>query len=253
MTVLTMLSATDLMTVDAVSQLKYLIGILLALVLGFAIGFERKLRFKEAGIRTHTIVCVGAALIMVVSKFGFEGQTADVSRVAAQIVSGVGFLGAGIIMFRGQKMHGLTTAAGVWATAGVGMAAGAGLYVLATLATVLLIVAQCIFHLNIKLFRTKRYYQVNICFLNYNDESSEVKEIFSVAHFNSLTIERRENSACIRDLSRASADDKDADAERSVTVYHATINTDIEYSSQRLNQIMAEHPYILSIERCDDN
>ncbi len=103
-------------------EMKYLIGVVIALALGFAIGFERKLRSKEAGIRTHTIVCVGAALMMVVSKYGFGGVQADSARVAAQIVSGIGFLGAGIIMFRGQKMHGLTTAAGVWATAGVGMA-----------------------------------------------------------------------------------------------------------------------------------
>ena len=95
------------------NQLEYLIGVVVAVVLGFAIGFERKLRFKEAGIRTHTIVCVGSALIMVVSKYAFEGQEADASRVAAQIVSGIGFLGAGIIMFRGQKLYGLTTAAGI--------------------------------------------------------------------------------------------------------------------------------------------
>ena len=100
------------------------LNVLLAAVLGFAIGFERKMRFKEAGVKTHTIVCIGSALIMVVSKYAFEGMSADVSRIAAQIVSGIGFLGAGIIMFRGQKMHGLTTAAGVWATAGVGMACG---------------------------------------------------------------------------------------------------------------------------------
>ncbi len=103
-----------------INELMHLIGVAVAVVLGFAIGFERKLRYKEAGIRTHAIVCVGAALIMVVSKYAFAGMDADASRVAAQIVSGVGFLGAGIIMLRGQKMHGLTTAAGIWATAGVG-------------------------------------------------------------------------------------------------------------------------------------
>ena len=103
-------------------ELAQLLNVLLAAILGGAIGFERKLRFKEAGIRTHTIVSIGAALIMVVSKGGFEDGTADMSRVAAQIVSGVGFLGAGIIILRGQKMRGLTTAAGIWATAGVGMA-----------------------------------------------------------------------------------------------------------------------------------
>ena len=107
------------------NELRYLISILVAVVLGFAIGYERKLRFKEAGIRTHTIVCVGSALIMVVSKYGFgDSAEADAARVAAQIVSGIGFLGAGIIVYRRHEIHGLTTAAGVWATAGVGMAAG---------------------------------------------------------------------------------------------------------------------------------
>ncbi len=211
-------------------ELKGLIGVLIAVVLGFAIGFERKLRFKEAGIRTHTIVCVGAAIMMVVSKYGFEGQDADTARVAAQIVSGVGFLGAGIIMFRGQKMHGLTTAAGVWATAGIGMAAGAGLYIFATGATVVLIVIQCVCHLNVKLFRTKKYYKIKICFLNTDNESVKVKRLFSVENFNSLTIERKDDA----------------------TVYRAMLNTDKEYSSQVLNEIMAQNQFILSIERCDE-
>ncbi len=213
-----------------IQELQYLIGILVAVALGSAIGFERKLRVKEAGLRTHTIVCVGAALMMVVSKYGFGGMTADAARIAAQIVSGVGFLGAGIIMFRGQKMHGVTTAAGIWATAGVGMAAGAGMYVVATGATLILIVIQCIFHINCRLFRTKHYYQLNICFRNMTDENVRVKQIFGVPHFNSLTIERRDEG----------------------TVFHAAINTDQEFSSQILNEIMEKNPYILSIERCDD-
>ncbi len=218
------------MTETVLSELQYLIGILIAVVLGFAIGFERKLRFKEAGIRTHTIVCVGAALIMVVSKYAFVGQDADVSRVAAQIVSGIGFLGAGIIMFRGQKMHGLTTAAGVWATAGVGMAAGAGLYIVAIGATIIIISVQCICHIKCRLFRTKQYYQIKINFKNTSDEGTRVKELFRVEHFNRLSIERDGETA----------------------VYHAVLNTDKEYSSETLYKIMSDNPFILSVERCDD-
>ena len=213
-----------------IKELQYLIGILVAVLLGFAIGFERKLRYKEAGIRTHTIVCVGAALIMVVNKYAFEGQQADASRVAAQIVSGIGFLGAGIIMFRGQKMHGLTTAAGIWATAGVGMAAGAGLYIVAVGATIIIIAVQCICHINCRLFSTKRFYQVRIAFRNTEDESTKVKELFEAEHFNSLSIKREGEN----------------------TVYHAVLNTDKEYSSQMLNKIMADNPFILSVERCDE-
>lgn len=209
---------------------RYLIGVLVALVLGFAIGWERKLRSKEAGIRTHTVVCVGAALMMVVSKFGFEDGSADLSRIAAQIVSGVGFLGAGIIVYRQHEIHGLTTAAGVWATAGVGMAAAAGLYIVAVGATIILIVIQCVFHIPCRLFRSKRYYQVRICFQNTDDENVKVKELFEVQHFNRLSIVRKDD----------------------LTLYQAVLKTDKEYSSQRLNEIMRDNPFIVSVERCDD-
>ena len=138
---------------EILEELKQLINILVAVILGFAIGYERKLRFKEAGIRTHTIVCAGSALMMVVSKYAFGEQEADASRVAAQIVSGIGFLGAGIIMFRGQKMHGLTTAAGIWATAGVGMAAGAGMYIVAIGSAIVIISVQCICHITVFKYR----------------------------------------------------------------------------------------------------
>ena len=89
---------------DPLFQLETLLDLLLSVVLGFFIGFERKMRYKEAGIRTHTIVCVGAALMMIVSKYAF-GEGADMARVAAQIVAGVGFLGAGIIVYYAAKLH----------------------------------------------------------------------------------------------------------------------------------------------------
>lgn len=203
---------------------------MVAVVLGFAIGYERKLRYKEAGIRTHTIVCAGSALIMVVSKYGFGDEQADAARVAAQIVAGVGFLGAGIIVYRKHEVHGLTTAAGVWATAGVGMAAGAGLYIIAAGATVILIGVQCIFHIKCKVFQTKKFFQVKICFVSDGSANNTIKELFQTDRFNRLVIERKGGE----------------------TVYHATLNTDKEYSSQRLGEIMAQYPFIRSIERCDD-
>ena len=116
--------------------------------MGVAIGFERKNRNKLAGVRTHAIVALGAALIMVVSKYGFyDMDKFDASRVAAQIVSGVGFLGAGIIFVRNNNsVSGLTTAAGIWATAGMGMSMGAGQYFIATISTVMILVMQVVFH-----------------------------------------------------------------------------------------------------------
>ena len=94
-------------------QLWLALDLLLAAVLGFVIGLERKVREKEAGIRTHTIVAFGSALMMVISKYAF-GAEADSARVAAQIVAGIGFLGAGIIVYKKNVVHGLTTAAGIW-------------------------------------------------------------------------------------------------------------------------------------------
>ena len=113
----------------------------LAFVLSAVIGLEREIRQKSAGLRTHTLVGLAAALIMLVSKYGFtdvlgERVVLDPSRVAAQIVSGIGFLGAGLIFVRRDAVRGLTTAAAIWLTAAVGMAAGAGLWLLATIVTV---------------------------------------------------------------------------------------------------------------------
>jgi putative Mg2+ transporter-C (MgtC) family protein len=112
----------------------------LALVLSSLIGFEREIRMKSAGLRTHTLVGVGAALLMLVSKYGFgiivtNQIVLDPSRIAAQIVSGIGFIGAGLIFVQRDMVRGLTTAAAVWLTAAVGMACGAGLPILALYVT----------------------------------------------------------------------------------------------------------------------
>ena len=181
-------------------ELIWLARIAYAVALGFAIGFERKLRFKEAGIRTHTIVCAGSALIMVVSKYAFSDIAEyDASRVAAQIVSGIGFLGAGMIIYRKQVVHGLTTAAGVWATAGVGMAAGGGLYIVAAGATAVLIIVQCILHMRCKLFSTKKYVRLKVIFEEEDGENArKVIGLFGVERFNRLNVERRDGkTVCV--------------------------------------------------------
>ena len=105
-------------------------------VLGGLVGAEREYRAKEAGIRTHLLVAIGAALMMIISRWGFDGQ-GDPSRVAAQIVSGIGFIGAGAIMVNRRAIHGLTTAAGIWVAAGIGMAIASGMYVVGVAATIL--------------------------------------------------------------------------------------------------------------------
>ena len=213
-----------------VEELKLLLPLLLSVILGFAIGLERKYRLKEAGIRTHTIVCFGAALIMVVSKNAFEGM--DTARVAAQIVSGIGFIGAGMIVYRQHEVRGLTTAAGVWTTAGIGMACGSGkLYWFAVGATIIMIAVQCILHMNFRIFRTARTYSVKIEFVQTVDENLQIKELFGTDRFNKLVITR----------------------ENGQTIYSATLNTEKEYSSSRLNEIMQEHSFIRWLERCDND
>lgn len=125
--------------------------ILVACLCGAAIGFERSMRFKEAGIRTHVIVCCAAAVMMIVSKYGFNdlseiSRGADPARIAAQVVSGISFLGAGIIFRNGTSIRGLTTAAGIWATAGIGLAVGAGLYIIGIFTTIVIAALQIIMH-----------------------------------------------------------------------------------------------------------
>ncbi len=119
------------------NQLEMLLRLALAVVLGGVIGIERERLQWAAGLRTHILVCVGATLFMLVSSFGFaepllgEHVVLDPSRVAAQVVSGIGFLGAGTILFRRDKIRGLTTAASLWTVAAIGLAVGGGLYVAA--------------------------------------------------------------------------------------------------------------------------
>jgi putative Mg2+ transporter-C (MgtC) family protein len=121
----------------------FLLRIALAGALGALIGIERELRAKEAGLRTHVLVCIGSAMFMIVSKYGFgdilngEHIALDPSRIAAQVVSGIGFLGAGTILTNKQVVKGLTTAAGLWVTAAIGLVVGSGMYEIGIYGTVL--------------------------------------------------------------------------------------------------------------------
>ena len=143
-------------------QLMLAIRIILAGVCGTIIGIERSNRSKSAGVRTHCIVAVGAALMMIISKYGFSDTTAgefgmrgaDGARIAAQVVSGIGFLGAGMIFVHKNSITGLTTAAGIWATSGIGLAIGAGMYVLGILTMLIVVAAQVLFHRNFRWLKT---------------------------------------------------------------------------------------------------
>ncbi len=142
--------------------LDFILRIFVAAILGGIVGLEREYRDKAAGFRTHFLVALGSALFMIISAYGFEGALVstehrlDVSRIAAQVVSGIGFIGAGTIIFQKNAIHGLTTAAGVWVTAAIGLTCGAGMYVLAAAATFLVLLGLEAF--NFFLHKFNRYH-----------------------------------------------------------------------------------------------
>ena len=156
----------------SIQELEYLLRIVLAAVCGGAIGFERERRSKSAGIRTHIIVALSAALMMVVSKYGFfdviglGGISLDASRVAA-----------GVIFTHGRTVSGVTTAAGLWATVGVGIAVGAGLYVTGGVATVLIVLFQVILHRSSPLVKTQRTGTVVLELSEAESDPAEVRRL----------------------------------------------------------------------------
>jgi putative Mg2+ transporter-C (MgtC) family protein len=131
-------------------QLEWILRLVVAAICGGMVGFERKVRLKTAGIRTHMLVAVGSALFMLISKYGFfdvAGHSSiglDPSRIAAGVVTGIGFIGAGAIMTRNNQIDGLTTAAGLWATAAIGLAIGADMYVIGIAGTGCILITQVI-------------------------------------------------------------------------------------------------------------
>ncbi|MBR4899264.1 MAG: MgtC/SapB family protein [Prevotella sp.] len=124
----------------------YILSIFIAAILGGIIGLEREYRSKEAGFRTHFLVGLGSGLFMILSVHGFDeylglpGIQRDPSRLAAQVVSGIGFIGAGCIIFQKNAVKGLTTAAGLWVTSAIGMTAGVGMYAVAATSTLMVLV-----------------------------------------------------------------------------------------------------------------
>ncbi|MBE6700954.1 MAG: MgtC/SapB family protein [Ruminococcaceae bacterium] len=183
----------------------YIIRILIACLCGGAIGIERTLRQKDAGFRTHVIVALGAALIIIVSKYGFfdilqfEGLRADASRIASNVVTGISFLGAGMIFVKGTNIKGLTTAAGIWATAGVGLAIGCGLYITGVVATVIIIVIQILFHTFLigfdKILANDNSFDVVIRLENNDASIERLKEVLA------------ENNIVVRDTKISLGDD----------------------------------------------
>jgi len=128
------------------TEVEMVLRLLVAAALGAAIGYQRERAKKPAGLRTHILICMGAALLTLVSIYGF-GASADPSRVAAGMVAGIGFLGAGAILHReGGMVEGLTTAATIWTVAAIGLAAGAGLYLISAVTTAVVLIVLFLPH-----------------------------------------------------------------------------------------------------------
>lgn len=188
-------------------QLDYLLRLFIAAICGMAIGYERKNRMKEAGIRTHFIVAIGAALIMIISKYGFQDQigwlnmSLDPSRIAAQVVTGVGFLGAGIIFMQKQTIVGLTTAAGVWATAAIGLAIGSGLYFVGIAATAITILGQILLHGKIKFLSSPRTESLALQIVDEPDAIKFLQEIFEDNEITIINLKsKRDEKSLLIDL-----------------------------------------------------
>ena len=218
--------------------LSWVVRILIASLCGFIIGFERKSRSKEAGIRTHAIVCMASALMIIVSKYAFSdmatatgAKDADPARIAAQVVSGIGFLGAGIIFVRRDILHGLTTAAGIWATAGIGMAIGAGLIVVGVTSAALLVFLQILLHRPLKIFRQNTHIILRVsAYIEGPEDIEKLKQIFDVKKFLQFRTSRNENG----------------------TVTDVEITTLKQFTPADLYSILSANPFIKSIEENEE-
>lgn len=189
-------------------HINLLFRIIIAGICGIIIGFERKNRAKEAGVRTHCIVACASALMMVISKYGFydlieeailigADVRLDPSRMAQGIVTGVGFLGAGMIYIQRGSIRGLTTASGIWATSGIGMAIGAGMYIVGIASTVVILAVQVLFHQKTRFMTQHKTRSLAIYSVTEEDYQSKVTQSMNEHNINisEVSIKKNEDSS----------------------------------------------------------
>ncbi|MDE7454569.1 MAG: MgtC/SapB family protein [Clostridia bacterium] len=211
------------------TELVYLIRVLFAGLLGFIIGVERSHRQKEAGMGTHFTVGLASALFTCISiKIG-EIADGDGARVAAQVVTGIGFLGAGIIFFRRESLHGLTTAAIIWATSAIGMACGAGMYIVALGSTALIIVMQFILHS--KPFKRHGQRLLLVRFYHSNELQKTLQLYFGITQFHRYKVEKSNDGRL---------------------QIEAVIRPSQNYHAEKINNFIENNDAMISIERLED-
>ena len=169
---------------------EFIIRIFVAAVLGGLIGLEREYRAKEAGFRTHFLVALGSSLFMILSQYGFDTPLTilqktsfDPSRIASQVVTGIGFIGAGIIIFQKNVIRGLTTDAGLWVTSAIGLTCGAGLYILASATTILVLLCLEVLNVILQRFGTR-----NISVTITSKSKDNIKGIFKLMKKESIEV-----------------------------------------------------------------
>lgn len=169
---------------------EFIIRIFVAAVLGGLIGLEREYRAKEAGFRTHFLVALGSSLFMILSQYGFDTPLTilqktsfDPSRIASPVVTGIGFIGAGIIIFQKNVIRGLTTAAGLWVTSAIGLTCGAGLYILASATTILVLLCLEVLNVILQRFGTR-----NISVTITSKSKDNIKGIFKLMKKESIEV-----------------------------------------------------------------
>ena len=208
------------------TELIFLLRIAIGGLLGLAIGIERTRRQKEAGMGTHFTVGLASALFTCIG-YAFD-EFGDAARIAAQVVTGIGFLGAGIIFFRRESLHGLTTAAIIWCTAAIGMCCGTGMYILATVCALLVIIVQLILHT--KPFKKHGQRLLLVRFYNSDELQKTLQMFFGITQFHRYKITRVDSRL----------------------VVEAVIRPNQNYHAEKINNCIENNEEMISIERLED-
>lgn len=215
---------------DNLVWLECILRVFIAMVFGFALGVERQLRLKVAGIRIHVVVAAGATLFTVISIYGFSDPYP--ARIAAQVVTGIGFIGAGAIMHKQNAVHGLSSAAGIWLTAAIAMAVGAGMYLIALIITVLTILVQLFLHLPLRLFNVKHHNEIRISFKNSKEDCiQEIKKVFAIKSFTEFKAEHIGDEV----------------------IYSALIEIKKQVDATFIAKLIDKYPYIVLIEKTESD
>lgn len=234
----------------SVVELTYLTRVVVGGVLGLCIGIERSRRQKEAGMATHFIVACAASLLTCISLWFKKdaGDMGDGARIAAQIVSGIGFLGAGMIFFRRESMRGLTTAAGIWATAAIGMCTATGMYFLAAGTTLVIITFHAVNHSQLW---KKNSTHLLLVKLEYNDNIKEkMRYFFGFYNFHRFKITSNSEKVTSDEITAADGNQETLAVKR--VMVEAVIRPTQHCSVESIAQFIYKNPEIKSIERLED-